>query len=605
MGPGRKMTLIRVLLAGVLAVTAAPALAQDADSAAQELSRRINRLFLDHAVASRPLFPLFATMNGWREYDGQFANDLTEAHREAQRQFCRSGLEHLQTFNREELTENDRLSYDVYRYNQLRCLERLEFDLHLLPIDQGGFNLTATFPIWGSGRGPQPFRNVADYENFLKRIGGFVEWMDTAIANMRRGMARGIVQPREVMVKTLPQLTAMIVDDVKQSPFYHPVADMPEEIQGEDRQRLAAAYEDAIRKQIVPAYRRVRDFVRDEYLPKCRTTAGLAGLPGSEKLYAHYIRTQTTSSLTPQEIFDLGHREMARVWEKMEALKKASAFKGDLKAWATRLKDERVRYAKADDVIAAYHALHERVYPQLGKLFSRLPAAQYEIRQVEGYREQSASSQYWRASPGRPAVFYLNLRTLKKEPVGASVSLFLHETLPGHHLQQAIAQENRSLPGFRRVGHWQAYVEGWAVYAEDLGFDMRLYDDAYDHLSKLSGDHLHAARMVVDVGLHVKGWSREQAIKFIRDNTLGIYIWPDFETGAVSAIERQMSWPAYSLGYKIGQLKILELRARAGKKLGPKFDLREFHDEVLKDGALPLDILEDKIDRWIAQHSGG
>ena len=597
------MKQLRVLLAAWLALAGPPALAQDAGGEAQEVSKRLSKLFLDHAVASRPLFPLFATVNGWREYDGQFANDLSEEHREAQRRFCRSGLDGLQAFDRERLSENDRLSYDVFRQNQLRCLERLEFDLHLLPIDQGGFNLIVTFPIWGAGNGPQPFRNVRDYENFLKRITGFVVWMDTAIANMRRGMARGFVQPREVMEKTLPQLSAMIVDDPKQSPFYQPVVNLPEEIGIEDRRRLAAAYESAIREQIVPAYRRVRDFVRDEYLPKTRTTAGLSGLPGGEKLYAHFIRAQTTVALTPQEIFDLGQREMKRIRERMEALKKASGFRGDLSAWAVKLREERTAYSKSEDVIAAYHALHERVYPLLGKYFGSLPRAQYEIRQVESYREQSASSQYWRAMSGRPAVFYLNLRTMKSGPVPTSVSLFLHETLPGHHLQMALAQENRGLPGFRRVGHWQAFVEGWAVYAEDLGFEMGLYDDVEQHLNKLSGDMHHAARMVVDVGLHVKGWSREQAIDFIRKNTLGPYLWTDFDSGVASSVERQVSWPGYALGYKIGQLKFLDLRARAQEKLGPKFDLRAFHDELLKDGSLPFDILEAKMERWMATQS--
>ncbi|MGH8635345.1 MAG: DUF885 domain-containing protein [Burkholderiales bacterium] len=595
------MKRVGVLVAGFIALAVAPALAQNPDVEAQEVSRKLNRLFLDHAIASRPLFPLFATMNGWREYDGQFANDISEEHREAQHQFCRRGLENLKAFDRSRLDEHDQLSYDVYRYNQLRCLDGLGFDLHLLPIDQGGVNLIATFPIWGSGKGPQPFRNAGDYENFLKRITGFVGWMDTTIANMRRGIARGFVQPREVMEKTLPQLSAMILDDVKQSPFYEPIADMPEEIEGEDRRRLSAAYEDAIRNQIVPAYRRVRDFVRDEYLPKCRATAGLTGLPGGDRLYAHYIRVQTTSSLTPQEIFDLGHREVARLRERMEALKKASVFDGDLKDWAVKLRNERVRYAKAEDVIEAYNMLHERVYPQLEKLFGSLPQAKYEIRQVEEYREQSAPNQYWRATRGRPAVFYLNLRALRKEPQGVSMSLFLHETLPGHHLQMALAQENRALPGFRRVGHWHGFVEGWAMYAEDLGFDMGLYHDPYQHLNKLAGDQFHAARMVTDVGLHVKGWSREQAIQFMRDTTLGPHLWVDFEGGVASSVERQMSWPGYALGYKIGQLKILELRARAESRLGPKFELRAFHDELLKDGAMPLEILEAKMDRWIAR----
>jgi uncharacterized protein (DUF885 family) len=586
----------------LLLLAAPTVLAQEPSPA--DLSKRLNRMFLDYAVASRPLFPMFATVNGWREYDGQFTNDISEEHREAQRRFCRDGLENLKAFDREQLSTNDRLSYDVFRSNQLRCLERLEFDLHLLPLDQGGFNLIATFPIWGSGNGPQPFRNARDYDNFLRRAAGFVEWMDTSIVNMRRGMKSGFVQPREVMVKVLAQLDAMIVEDAKQSPFYEPVTNMPAEIEGEERRRLATAYELAIRTQIVPAYRRVRDFVRDDYLPRSRATAGLAGLPGGEKLYRHYVSTQTTTALTPQEILDLGHREMARTRQSMEALKHASGFQGDLKEWAAKIRDGRERHTTADEVISAYHALHERVYPQLGKLFGSLPKARYEIRRVEAYREDSAPSQYWRASGGRPAVFYVNLRALATGPTAPSVALFLHETFPGHHLQMALAQENRALPNFRRVGHWQAYVEGWAMYAEDLGFDLGLYADPYQHLNKLAGDEFHAARLVTDVGLHVNGWSREQAMKFLEANTLGPHFWIDYQRGLVSTVERQMSWPGYALGYMIGKLKMQELRERARTKLGPKFDLRAFHDEVLRDGALPLDILDAKIERWIAAQGG-
>jgi uncharacterized protein (DUF885 family) len=565
------------------------------------LSRQVNQLFLDHAVASRPLFPMFATANGWRAYDGQFANELTEEHREKQRRFCGSGLDRLRTFDRSQLSDNDRISYDVFEYQQVRCLERLAFDLHLLPLDQGGYNLIVTFPVWGSGKGPQPFRNVREYENFLNRIGGFVEWMDTAIANMRHGMARGIVQPRAVMEKVLLQLDAMIVGDIQRSPFYEVVRNMPAEIEGEDRARLSQAYEAAIRDQIVPAYRRVARFVREEYLPKCRTTAGLSGLPRGEQLYGYYIRNQATQNLTAEQIFAIGQREIVRLRGRMEALKKASGYHGTLSEWAVALRHARKTYSTGEEVIAAYQALHERVYPKLSLLFSRLPNAQYEIRAMEAYRQQSSSHQYWRASRGRPAVFYLNLNTLRKAAMGASVSLYLHETLPGHHLQQALAQENRSLPNFRRVGHWQAYTEGWAVYAEDLGFDMDMYDDPYEHLSKLSGDLHHAARLVTDVGIHVKGWSRDEAIDFVRKNTLGPHLWPDFESGVVSSVERQMALPGFALGYTIGQLKFRELRERAHAKLGERFDLRAFHDEVLKGGALPLDILEAKIERWLAE----
>jgi uncharacterized protein (DUF885 family) len=596
---GRRLRRLAVCLAAVALAVAAVSRAED-DPSAREASSRLNRLFLDYSVASRSLFPLFATVNGLREYDGEFANDLSEAHREAQREWCGSHLARLKAFDRARLNSADRLSYDVFRHNLERCLERLRHDFHLLPVDQGGYSLIASFPVWGSGKGPQPFRNTRDFDNFLKRIRGFVEWMDTAIANMRRGMERGMVQPRSVMQEVLAQLAAMIVDDPKQSPFYQPIVNLPPGIASEDRQRLAAAYEEAIRTQIVPAYRRMHAFVRDEYLPRARSNAGLAGLPDGEQLYAYYIRLHTTTALTPGQIQEIGQREMAKTRAKMEALKQASGFSGELRAWAAKLRAESTRYGSADEIIAQYRALHDRVYPQLGRLFGRLPTAGYDIRRVEANREDGAPSQYWRSGPGRPAVFYVNMRWLKNEPMGVSELLFLHETLPGHHLQIAGTFENRELPNFRRVAHYHAYVEGWASYAETLGFDLGLYRDPYQHLSYLNTDLGRAARLVTDVGLHAQGWSRERAVQFLLDNTLGRELFVDAERSAQSVIDRDIVWPAYGPSYKLGLMKMLELRARAEAKLGARFDLRAFHDEVLKDGAMPLDILEDKIDRWIA-----
>lgn len=584
--------------AAALAVAAAPRAEEEAS--AREVSSRLNKLFLDYSIASRALFPLAATANGQRDYDGQFTNFISEEHRELQRQWCRSPLERLKEFDRERLSAADRLSFDVFRHSLLNCLERLEHDLHLMPVDQGGFNLIATFPVWGSGNGPQRFRNARDYDNFLKRIAGFVEWMDTAVANMRRGMARGLVQPRSVMQEVLAQLAAMMVDDPKQSPFYQPIVNLPVDMAPQDRQRLAAAYEEAIRAQIVPAYRRMHAFVRDEYLARARANGGLAGLPDAQRLYAFHIRSNLTTALTPQQMQAIGEREMAQALAKMEALKQRSGFTGELRAWAAKLRSERRTYTKAEEIIGEYRALHDRVYPQLGRFFSRLPRAGYEIRRVEANREEGSATQYWRSGPGRPAIFYLNLRGLENEPGGVSELLFLHETLPGHHLQLAGAFENRELPNFRRAAGNPAYVEGWASYAETLGFDLGLYKDPYQHLSYLNADLGRAARLVTDVGLHAQGWSRDRAIQFTLENTLNRELYVDAERGARSVIDRDIVMPAYGPSYKIGLMKIQELRARAEAKLAERFDLRAFHDEILKDGALPLDILDYKIDRWIA-----
>jgi uncharacterized protein (DUF885 family) len=598
-GAAFEIKIFRCLLAAFLAITATAGFAQDAGSAL-EISKRLYRMFSEHLVGTRALYPLGATANGLREFDGQFVNDLTEEYREAHRRYCRSGLEKLQAFDRARLSASDQLSHDVFRRNQERCLDRLDQELHLLPLDQGGGGPLDILPVWASGKGPQPFRNVTDYENFLKRLAGFPGWIDAAIANMRAGMKRGIVYPRPTMQRALRQLSPMVVEDATRSPFYQPIHNLPEEIQGEDRRRLAAAYEELIRTQIVPAYRRLRDFVSFEYLVATHDTSGLAGIPGGDKLYAYYVRAFTTLGLGPREIADLGKREMARAREKMERLKEASGFRGELKDWVAQVAKKQERHATADEALAGYRALHDRVHPQLGKLFGTLPKAPYEIQRTDVEREDTQPSLYRRGTRDRPATVFINMRAARRGSVGVSERLFLHEAVPGHHLQIAIAQESRDLPGFRRTGSWLAFNEGWAVYAEELGHELGLYRDLYQHLAILNADLSRAARLVVDVGLHSDRWTFGQAIQFLRDNTLDAYFSPGSDGGLASAVERQMARPAFHLAYKMGQLKFLELRERAQARLGAKFDVRAFHDELLKDGALPLDILEEKMARWLA-----
>src|SRR4051812_18689573 len=461
-------------LAGVLCLLLSSALAQETAGGPQETAKQLNKLYQDHVVAFRSIFPLDASANGLRVYDDQFSNWLSEEHREVRRTQCRSDLESLRSKDSAALDPADRLNYELFEYGLKRCLDYLGFDYHLLPIDQGGFSFPATFPIYASGKGAQPFRNVSDYDKFLKRVPGFVEWMDTAIANMRIGVARGFVQPKAVMEKVLPQLKDMAVEDPRLSLFYQPILNMPAAITGDDRVRLSALYEIAIRDKIVPAYRRVHDFIRDEYLPKARTTAGLGGLPGGHEMYLHAVRAMTTTRLTPQEIYDIGLREMARIRLEMDKLHSASGHQGDLKAWAAELKAGTVRYKNADDVIGAYLALQKHVEPLLPRLFGRLPKSGYEIRAVEPHREMSASSEYWRGAGGRPAVFYANLSALRVGTVTTSVPLFLHETLPGHHLQIRLQQENTGLPNFRRGSSYTAFTEGWAHYAESLGWESGL-----------------------------------------------------------------------------------------------------------------------------------
>ena len=386
------------------------------------------------------------------------------------------------------------------------------------------------------------------------------------------------------MVKVLPQLDAHIVSDPHASVFYQPITNLPKDFDDETRGVLTEKYLKAIDAQIVPAYRRLRAFVQDEYLPRCRSTVGISALSGGKAMYAFKVRTETTTSLTPEEIFALGQREVTRISAEIDRLNADIAAAGEAPP---------ARYASADDLLRAYAEFRASVEAKLPTLFGRFPKAGYEIRRIEAFRERGMPSSYVPASPdgARSGVFYLNAAPLADgRTMAVSRSLFLHEAVPGHHLQMALQRENRRLPGFRRFAWYNAFGEGWALYAESLGTELDAYGNRHDRVGMLWGELFRAKRLVVDVGLHAKGWTREQAIAYLGEP----------RENSEREVERYMAWPGQALGYKIGQLKILELRRRAEAALGPAFDLREFHDAVLEEGGMPLSVLEAKMERWIA-----
>lgn len=561
---------------------------------ARELHEVMEQYFEDELK----LYPVFATSIGDHRYDDQYPVSISESHRERQRAHYRRYLAALAQAQPDRLDARERLNYDVFERALVRRIEGLAFDSHLQPVTQLG-GAPVDFPLMGSGRGLHPFRSVADYDNFLKRIDGFQGWVDTAIANMRRGMHRGIVQSRVVMQRTLPQLEAMIVDDPARSLFYQPLRQLPEHVSGAERARLAAAYAQAIAGQIVPAYRKLRDFIRDEYLPMTRTGVAFAELPNGAAWYRYLVRLQTTTELTPEEIFQLGQDEIARIRKEMERMREQSGFLGTSGEFVRHLAARPpAGHRSRDDLLKGYEALRAIVTPQLPRLFGQLPRAPYEIRTIEPFRENAAPSQYWSAAPdgSRPGIFYVNAAGIGAGGTQrASESLFLHEAVPGHHLQISIQRERENLPRFRRYGGYTAFVEGWALYAEGLGAELGLYTDPVQNYGRLGSELFRAVRLVVDVGLHSKGWSREQALKFMMDTA------DRSEAGAALEIDRYIANPAQALAYKIGQLKIAAIRARAETMLGAKFDIRAFHDELLKDGALPLDLLEAKMDAWLAR----
>jgi uncharacterized protein (DUF885 family) len=579
-----------------LALAAVVALAQGcarpaADSASRPAapSPGLAELVRSYDRDVTPYYPFTATERGLQRYDRVLANDIGEEYRRGMQALCARYRAALRGLDTASLADQDRLTHDILAHRLDTCLEGLAQPWHLLPINQTGQPWPSRFPVVGAGRGVHPFRTARNYEDFLGRIDGFVTWVDTAIANMRTGIERGVTHPREVMLKVLPQLDAHIVDDPRTSLFYEPIRTMPPAIDGATRRSLEVQYVDAIRDRIVPAYRRLRAFVHDEYLPRCRTSAGFGDLPGGREMYAHAIRTATTTTRTADEIHELGLREVARLSAEIERLRAEIRAAGD---------PPLPRYRTVDELVAAYGELRHTVEAALPRAFGRFPRAGYEIRPIEAFRERSMPSSYNAASldGSRPGVFYLNTSEISEgRTAGVSRSLFLHEAVPGHHFQMMLQRENAELPGFRRFGWYVAFGEGWALYAEGLGAELGAYATRRDRLTMLLAERFRAARLVVDTGLHARGWTRQRAIEYLGGQS----------TDTVREVERYMVWPGQALGYKIGQLTILAIRKKAEAALGAAFDLRAFHDELLRDGAMPLSVLEAKMDRWIGAQRRG
>jgi len=519
-------------------------------------------------------------------------NDIRQEHRQKQQRLYSTYLEELSKIDRGGLVDRDRLNYDAFKYELILAVEALQFNDHLIP-DIQPLSRRLALSLWESGGDFLRFKTVKDYDTFLNMMIGIPAWVDTAIGNMRKGMSVGMVASRYVMERTLRQVELMIVSDVKKSLFYQPILYMPASIKESEKVRLTNAYTKAIQETIIPAHRKLYSFLKDEYLPNSRASVGISALPGGGAWYAHLVKAATTTNLTPDEIFQIGMDEIRRVKEEMEDLRQKTGFKGK-GGFEIYLEQKAPKYSNKEDLIKAYEALRAEVTSRVRHIFGRLPNASYEIRAVEGLGERGAQAVYLGAAPdgSHPAVFYVDTFAIRIHPVHLSVPLFLHEAIPGHHLQESLQLEQADLPAFRRYGDYVAFSEGWATYAASLGQDMGLYNDPYQRLIYLRSEFSKALDLVLDVGIHHKGWSIQRAFAFATETT---------GQGALINVDRYLARPGRALAYKIGQLKISAIRSKAEKALGSKFDIRAFHDELLKDGPLPLDFLEGTMDAWIAR----
>ena len=545
------------------------------------------------------LFPLDATSIGDNRYNDVLPVAFTDSYRSKLMDFYERYLSGLSDFNRDSLSEKDQINYDVFEYEIKLRRRALAFTDNYTPFNQF-YAIPISIGQMGSGAGDQPFKTVKDYDDWYKRASGFKAWTDSAILYFGKGFNAQYVLPKVLVIKMIPQMKDLVSPDITKSIFYGPILNMPAAFSDMDKTRLTVEYTKMIRETLEPCYKKLANFLEQTYLPKARTTSGIGALPGGNEYYSFLVENETTTTKTPAEIYNTGLGEVARIRTLMDSVKTSTGFKGDLNSFFEYMRNDKKfkPYKSSKEVLAAFEKIHQTIKPHLATMFKRVPRTAFEIRQTETFRAASASPEYFSGSAdgSRPGVFYVPILDASDYNVTAGMeSLFLHEAIPGHHYQISLQQEDTTMPKFRRYEGNNAYAEGWALYCESLGKELGLYTDPYQYMGAL-GDEIHRAiRLVVDVAIHSKGMSRKDAIKYMMNNEA------ISEQAATAEIERYMAIPGQALSYKIGALKIEELRNRYEKQLGNRFNLADFHDEILKVGSLPLTILESKMNAWAAR----
>lgn len=559
-----------------------------------DASKALDSIFYHYWKERMQLFPMEATGNGDNRYNDKYTITISNSFRDSLGKFYTKYLSQCAQIDSSKLTEVQLLSYRIFRYEMETSIEGLKYPTHLMPISQF-WSPTLELPQLGSGTGNQPFKTVADYDNWLKRLRVFPAWVDTAIVNMRQGIATKWVLPNKLVVKILPQLHEIIKKD-SNSIFYGPIKTFPAEIGDAERKRLQADYLLAIDSIVNPSYQKLEKFFTNEYLPASRASSGIGALPGGTEYYHYCIRYWTTTQLTADSIYNIGLSEVAKITAEMNRIKDEIGFQGNLNGIFKHIETEKkfFPFTTAQQVLDSFWAIKKIEDPQLKKMFNKVPKTQFTIRQTEAFRAASASAEYNQGSAdgSRPGIFYVPILDPKKFNAAGMTTLFLHEAIPGHHYQISLQQENTQLPAFRRFLWYGAYGEGWAHYCETLGKGLGLYNDPYQYMGHL-GDAMHRAiRLVVDAGLHSKNMTREEAIGYMMLHE------QITEHDATAEIERYMAIPGQALSYKIGQMAISSEKQYYTEKKGDKFDIASFHDEVLKDGCVPLQLLHEKLQTW-------
>ena len=605
----RRKSTIAILISTAM-FSIAPAAAQTpppapATAAAETPHDRLFRLFKESDEAQLKRNPIFGIFRGDLRYADQFGDYITDQYYAAEKAAAEADLAALRSIDRASLSRTDQLAYDVFQFNTRDTLKG--YDPAILSLTKvrplnhfSGFH--TFYPTFSSGAGGAPFKTVADYDNALKRHAGYVVLLDRSIGRFKEGEAAHVFETKMTIKNVIEQLDTQLKQPVEESPFYGPIKKFPEGFSEADKTRLTAAYRETIANDIYPAMKRLRDYLSDSYLPKARDGHGLMYMKGGDRLYRYLVESTTTLPLTPEEIHQTGLSEVARITKEMEKVKQEVGFKGTLHQFFEHLRtDPKYKSKSREALTQRYYDVGKAVDAKLPTYFSTMPKAKLEIRPYEPFREKfEAGGSYEQGTPdgSRPGIFYFNAYDLPSRTSPGITTLYLHEGSPGHHFQISLAQENEALPAFMRFGGNTAYVEGWALYAETLGYDMGFFADPIQRQGTLDDEMLRAMRLVVDTGIHSKGWTREQAIDYmLSHSSMG-------KTDATAEVERYIAIPSQALAYKTGAMTIQRLRKKAEVELGNKFDIREFHAQVLMTGALPLAILEQKIERWIASKKG-
>ena len=556
----------------------------------------LNTILENYYQDGLKLNPINATNEGDSRYNDKFPELITDNYKNKQAEYYNKYLNKVSKFEINDLSDIDKMSKSILEWECKINLESLNYNTQYTPIDQM-WSIHLIVGQLASAEGAQPFITVSDYSNWLVRLEGYIKWLGNAETKMREGVKNGYILPKSLISKVIPQIKAITNSDLKNNLFYSPINKFPSDFDEQTRAMLKKTYTYIIQEKLIPAHDKLYQFLEKEYLKQGRLSSGIDDVPNGKELYKHLIKLFTTTDMTADEIHNLGLSEVSRISKEMIEVKNEVGFKGSLKEFFNyvRNNDTLMPFKTAEDVLKNFNSIHDRMKPQIEKMFDLKPKTKFEVRRTEEFREKSASAEY---SPGsldgsRPGIFYTPIPDATKYNTYSDESLFLHEAIPGHHYQISLTQENDLLPMFRKTLWYSGYGEGWALYCESLGKELGLYDDPYQYFGMLGAEMHRAIRLVVDTGIHSKGWTREEAIQYSLDNEA------ESEAGIISEIERYMAMPAQALSYKIGQLKIKELRSLAQQKLGDNFNISEFHNKILESGCVPLALLENKINNWI------